>query len=85
MITICRILESNRRVPETGDTAETKKVIAALKKADGTPVDELKQLDLDRVKTLLDDELITEANKASKLLDALNKDNFFDIIFEVAN
>jgi hypothetical protein len=74
------------KTPNVSDLSSLKsKVIAALKKADGTPVDELKQLDLDRVKTLLDDELITEANKASKLLNALNKDDFFDIIFEVAN
>ena len=63
------------------------KVLSALKKVDGSPIDELSQLPLDKVKQLLGNDfgVITEANKAQKLLSALGKDEFFDVIFEVAD
>jgi hypothetical protein len=62
-------------------------VLNALKKADGSPVDELGQLSLDRTRQLLGDDfgVITEANKGKKLLEAMSEDGFFANIFEVAN
>ncbi len=62
-----------------------KKVMKALRKADGSPVDELVgSLDENIVKKLFPgDELIDEFNYAERLLKNLSDDSNFSKIFEV--
>lgn len=64
-----------------------KKVLAALRKSDGkTPIDELSQLSLTRIRKLVGDDFgtITQANRTQKILEALEDSTFFKAIFEVA-
>lgn len=61
------------------------KVLKALRKADGSVVDELDVVSLERVKGLLGNKygIIREGNKTTKLLEALSDDKIFNQIFEI--
>lgn len=62
-------------------------VLQALKKADGSAVDELDNIPLDKVDDLFGDYVdgITQFNKSEKILEALEDDTLFDLIFEIAD
>jgi hypothetical protein len=62
------------------------KVISALKKADGSAVDELKAISESQIKKLFPEDIrfIDNNNRIEFLLDKLEDNNIFDKIFEVA-
>jgi len=72
-------------MPDIG-TLKTK-VMKALKKADGSAVDELGSIPIEKIKKLFGSNVngIDELNKAEKLLEVLNNDEVFEKIFEVVN
>lgn len=60
-------------------------VIKNLKKTDGSPIDELENIPLDKVKTIVGDAFgeINQGNKTVKLLEGLNDPSIFNQIFEI--
>jgi len=64
-------------------------VIKSLKKADGSPIDELNIINTNQVKKLFaNDEgikFINDSNRLEFLLDKLNEDDVFDSIFEIVD
>jgi len=62
-------------------------VIKNLKKADGSPIDELNNIPLAKVKIIVGEvfEDIDEANKIERLLEGLNNPVIFNKIFEIVD
>lgn len=62
------------------------KIISTLKKADGTPIEELEKIPLDKIKKLFPEsvnEVITNKNKLEYLIKKLEDDKIFNQIFEI--
>lgn len=62
-------------------------VIKNLKKADGSPIDELNNISLEKVKIIVGEVFddIDEANKIERLIEGLNNPVIFDKIFEIVD
>lgn len=62
------------------------KVIAALKTADGKPIEELEKISTEQTKKLFPEfkDVINNNNKNRFLLEKLNEDDFFKKIFQIA-
>lgn len=62
------------------------KVIAALKTADGKPIEELEKISTEQIKKLFPEfkDVINNNNKNRFLLEKLNEDDFFKKIFQIA-
>ncbi len=62
------------------------KVIAALKTADGKPIEELEKISIEQIKKLFPEfkDVINNNNKNRFLLEKLNEDDFFKKIFQIA-
>lgn len=60
-------------------------VIKNLKKADGSPIDELNSIPLEKVKIVVGEVFddIDDLNKADRLLEGLNNPSVFSKIFEI--
>ncbi|WP_413511573.1 hypothetical protein [Myroides odoratus] len=58
-----------------------------LKKADGSPIDELNNISLEKVKIIVGEifDDIDEANKIERLLEGLNNPVIFNKIFEIVD
>ena len=84
---IVEYLDRFRNKPIALVCNECSNVIAALRKADGSPVDDLNNITLDRVKKLFPDDadFITSDNYTQILVDNLTKPDVFDKIFEVVD
>lgn len=75
---------------KTGNTTNLKNlkenVMKALKKADGTPIEDLNSMTLEQVRKLFPESstLITPKNKIDFLLEKLNENQVFNKIFQIS-
>lgn len=74
---------------KTGNTTDLKSlkenVIKALRKADGSPTEELKNVTFTKAKQLFPDRLMTEDNYLERIINNLEKDEVFNKIFTITN
>lgn len=60
-------------------------VINSLKKADGSPVDELKSISFEQAQKLFKDNTMNRANYLNKIISNIENDNIFNQLFEIVD